>query len=76
VLLVSSIAGVLTHVPAGLGVTEVVFVTLLGQQVPAGELIAGLLAFRAVYYLAPLLLGAAIYLLLEARARRARHSAR
>ncbi|MDF2642576.1 MAG: hypothetical protein K0R45_1849, partial [Pseudomonas sp.] len=32
VLLISSIAGVITHIPAGLGVLETVFITLLSHQ--------------------------------------------
>ncbi len=53
-LLVAAVAGVLAHVPAGLGVTEAVFVALLGHQVDKGQLLAALLAYRAVYYLGPL----------------------
>ena len=59
------------HVPAGLGVIEAVFVAVLG---PAGmdlagepRLLAALLAYRAVYYLLPLLFALAFYLAFEAR---------
>lgn len=67
VLLVGAIAGVITHVPAGLGVLEVVFVTLLSHQIHRSELLAALLAYRAVYYLAPLILATLVYLVIEAR---------
>ncbi|MFG5409540.1 hypothetical protein ABXN37_17445 [Piscinibacter sakaiensis] len=67
-LLVAAVAGVLTHVPAGLGVLEAVFVALLGGTVPPATLVAALLLYRAFYYLAPLLLAAVVYLVLEARA--------
>lgn len=70
VLLVAAVAGVITHVPAGLGVLEVVFVALLSHQLPRHELLAGLLAYRAIYYLAPLAVAAVTYLVMELRARR------
>ena len=78
VLLIAAIAGVITHVPAGLGVLEAVFVALLGRQVPQADLIAGLLAYRALYYLAPLALAAAVLATIESNAAAvaARHSRR
>jgi glycosyltransferase 2 family protein len=66
-LLVAAVAGVLTHVPAGLGVLEAVFVTLLSSQMPATELLAALLAYRGIYYLVPLAIAAVVYLILETR---------
>lgn len=69
VLMAASFAAVLTHIPAGLGVLEAVFLALLGGQVGEGPLLAALLAYRAIYYLGPLLLGTSTYLALEARAR-------
>jgi len=69
VYLLASIAGVVTYVPAGLGVLEAVFVLLLGSQVGETKLLTALLAYRAVYYLGPLALAALSYPLLEAFAR-------
>ena len=40
VLLIGAIAGVVAHVPAGLGVFEFVFLALLSHVVPEGRLIA------------------------------------
>lgn len=71
-LLLAAVAGVLTHVPAGLGVLEAVFVTMLAPMVPAAQVLGALLAYRAMYYLAPLAL--ASLLLLIAPARRASES--
>lgn len=65
VLLVAAVAGVITHVPAGIGVLEAVFVALLGHRMPHGELLAALLAYRAIYYLAPLALAGALFLVLD-----------
>ena len=73
VLLVAAVAGVITHVPAGLGVLETVFVVLLSHQLPRSELLAALLAYRGIYYLLPLMLATVVYLILEIRARRREH---
>lgn len=70
-LLVAAVAGVLAHIPAGLGVLEAVFIALLGTQVPRHELLGALLAYRALYYLLPLLLATVMYLVMEARERAA-----
>ena len=69
VLLLSAVAGVITHVPAGLGVLEAVFIAMLSHLVPQHELLAALLAYRALYYLAPLLLAGVVYARLEAKAK-------
>lgn len=71
VLLLASVATAMAHIPAGIGVLEAVFIALLGHLVPQPQLLAGLLAYRAFYYLAPLLLAVAAYLTFEARGKRA-----
>lgn len=70
ILLISSIAGVIAHIPAGLGVIEAVFVAFLSGQLSKGSIIAGLIGYRAIYFLIPLLLAVFVYVLLEARARK------
>lgn len=70
VLLLAAIAGVITHIPAGLGVLEAVFVALLSHLMPRHELLAALVAYRVVYYLAPLGLATLMYLVMEARAKK------
>jgi glycosyltransferase 2 family protein len=60
-LLASAIALAVIDVPAGLGVTETVFLAMLGSQVPVHELLAALLAYRALYFGGPLLLALALY---------------
>ena len=73
VLLVSSIAGVIVHIPAGIGVLEAVFIALLASEhVSQGIIIAALLAYRVLYYFLPLLLALVGYLLLEGRAKKLR----
>lgn len=75
VLLVGAIAGVVLHVPAGLGVFEAVFIALLGHRVPEVHLLAALLGYRALYYIGPLVVAALLYLVMELRARRLRRHA-
>jgi uncharacterized membrane protein YbhN (UPF0104 family) len=70
VLLIAAVAGVITHVPAGLGVLEAVFVALLSHEVPEHQLIGALLGYRALYYIAPLAVAALLYLSVEVRTRR------
>jgi len=70
VLLISSIAGVIIHIPAGIGVLEAVFLALLqGEPISHGAIIAALLAYRVLYFIAPLLLALVLYLWLESRAK-------
>lgn len=70
VLLLAAIAGVITHIPAGLGVIEAVFLALLGAQVEDGPLLGALVAYRGIYYLLPALIAVGVYLALEGQARR------
>lgn len=64
-LLAGAIAGVVTHVPGGWGVLEFVALKLLAGQAPDTELVAGVLAYRAVYYLLPLGMALAGFIALE-----------
>ncbi len=69
VLLLAAVAGVLAHVPAGLGVLEAVFMALLAHALPEPQLLAALLAYRVIYYLVPLALATLAFGVMEARAR-------
>lgn len=64
-LLGSAVIGLVVRVPAGLGVVEAVFIASLGSQLGQGPLLAALLAYRCVHYLAPLALGLATFAVLE-----------
>lgn len=68
-LLLAAVAGVITRIPAGLGVLEAVFVALLSQQMPRHELLAALVAYRLIYFIVPLGVASLVYLVMEARAR-------
>jgi uncharacterized membrane protein YbhN (UPF0104 family) len=72
ILLISAIAGVVTHIPAGLGVLEAIFLAMLQHQMPASALLAALIGYRALYFLLPLLVACVLYLVLERRAGRRR----
>ncbi|WP_312312451.1 YbhN family protein [Atlantibacter sp.] len=73
VLLVSSIAGAIVHIPAGIGVLEAVFIALLaGEHTSQGKIIAALLAYRVLYFFIPLMLALVCYLWLESRAKKLR----
>jgi len=65
VLMISSIAGIWSHVPGGVGIIELVFLKLLSDQLPASELVAAVLAFRVIYYLIPFAMAVVSYLYLE-----------
>lgn len=73
VLLVAAVAGVISHVPAGLGVLEAVVLALLAAgPLARNELMAAVLAYRAAYYWLPLAFAALLYLGMELSARKLR----
>lgn len=63
--LMAMVAVVLTHVPGGAGVLEVVILHLTTASPQA--VFAALLCFRVIYYLLPLLLAAVIFAIYEVR---------
>lgn len=73
ILMISSIAGVVTHIPAGLGVIEVVFITLLQHEFAKSELLAALIGYRALYFIFPLAIACLTYLVLEKRSKALRN---
>lgn len=75
VLLAASIVGVMTPIPAGLGVLEAVYLALLSGTVAQGTLMGAVLAYRALYYLLPLAGGVLMYGTLERLASRERSAA-
>ncbi|HTV19174.1 MAG TPA: bifunctional lysylphosphatidylglycerol flippase/synthetase MprF, partial [Polyangiaceae bacterium] len=75
--LLAQLAGLVSHVPGGLGVFETVMLTALGKHVGVAPLVAALAAFRAMYYLLPLLVAALLLVASELlRPERARAIAR
>lgn len=62
--MIASVAGVLTHVPAGLGVLEAVFLRM-NFEISSSLILVALLSYRFVYYLLPLFIAIPSYLSLE-----------
>jgi phosphatidylglycerol lysyltransferase len=58
-------AGIMSHVPGGVGVFETVMLLLL-PGTPADALLASILVYRGVYYLAPLAVGLVLMAAYEA----------
>ncbi len=73
VLCVAAITGAMSHIPGGLGVLEAVFVAMLGWKLGTGPVLGAVIAYRALYYLAPLVVAGVVFVLLEAYARRHPH---
>lgn len=61
---IAFVAGQLSNVPAGLGVLEAALLLML-PQVPPAKLLGSVLAYRAVYEVAPLLVALALLLIYE-----------
>jgi phosphatidylglycerol lysyltransferase len=68
---VAVIAGIISHVPGGVGVFEAVMLFAL-PGVPADALLGSLLAYRAVYYVVPLVFGTLLFGSKELSAQRGR----
>jgi uncharacterized membrane protein YbhN (UPF0104 family) len=71
ILLLSTVAVFVIHIPAGLGVIEAVFVAMLHRSIGHQHILAALICYRAFFYLAPLLLATIAFAVLELSARRA-----
>lgn len=65
------IAGIISHMPGGIGVFEAVILLAL-PEVPPEALAGSLLAYRAIYYMVPLLCGTVLFASQELAAQRGR----
>ncbi len=59
VFIVAQIAGVVSHVPGGLGVFESLVLLLLKGDIPTPGIVGSLVAYRLVYYVVPFAVAAA-----------------
>ncbi len=64
------LCGVLSQVPGGLGVFETLMLLLLAPYLPPAPVLGALLAYRIIYYLVPLGLGAVLIATYEVRQRK------
>lgn len=62
---VASMAGVVSHVPGGVGVFESVVIAALPASVPVDQAVTGLLLFRLIYFLLPFVIALAGLSLVE-----------
>ena len=68
--LLAQVVGVVSHVPAGLGVFETMMVLLLAPWLPGDAVLGSALAYRLVYYLLPLVVAVVLFAGFELRERR------
>ncbi|HEY6645426.1 bifunctional lysylphosphatidylglycerol flippase/synthetase MprF, partial [Povalibacter sp.] len=71
IYVIACTVGLLSHVPGGVGVFESMVLLFL-PQVPRHDLLGALIAYRAIYYLAPLALALVLFAFREVVAQRAR----
>ncbi len=64
--LLAQVAGVVSHVPAGLGVFETVMVLLLAPWLPGDAVLGSAVAYRLVYYLLPMAVAITLFAGFEA----------
>lgn len=67
VYLTALLAGLVSHVPGGLGVFESVTLLLLSPQVPAPIVLGALLAYRGIFHLLPLTIAVVAFGAFEVR---------
>lgn len=67
VYLAATMAGIVSHVPGGVGVFETVVIAALPASVGTADAAAALLVYRAVYYILPFIVALAMLAMAEAR---------
>lgn len=70
VFLTAVFVGLVSHVPGGLGVIEVCLIHLLGPALSPEQVLAGMVVYRALNFLAPLVLAGTLFAWDAARASR------
>lgn len=66
-VLLGAVAGLVSRIPAGLGVLEAVGTAVLSAYMPAPQALAAILAYRTLYFFAPLALAALAFGMVELR---------
>jgi phosphatidylglycerol lysyltransferase len=70
VYVLALVAGLITHVPGGLGVFDTVVLVGLSDRLPGDAVLAGLVVYRVVYYLLPVIGAGLLFGAVEAIAAR------
>lgn len=65
VYIIALVVGVLSHVPGGVGVFEVIMLSAFSAQIGVAQLAAALLIYRLIYLLVPLIIAGVILLINE-----------
>jgi phosphatidylglycerol lysyltransferase len=68
--LLAQLLGLISHVPAGLGVFDTAIVLLLTNWLPGDQALGGVIAYRIIYYLMPLALAVPLFVGYELLQRR------
>ncbi len=71
IFLIAFVAGIVSHVPGGIGVFESVVIVLLPPEVSEGAVFAALMVYRIIYYLLPLMTAAGALVMYELMLHRA-----
>lgn len=66
-VLLGAVAGLISRIPAGLGVLEAVGTAVLSAYMPAPQALAAILAYRTLYFFAPLAVAAVAFGIVELR---------
>lgn len=64
---IALVAGLLSHVPGGLGVFEAIILLACGDRAPVEQILSALVLYRVIYYLLPLILAAILLAAYEVR---------
>jgi phosphatidylglycerol lysyltransferase len=64
---IAIVAGILTHVPGGIGVFETVMLLAAGTGVPRDAMLAALLLNRGIYYVLPMIVATGMLIVYELR---------
>jgi uncharacterized membrane protein YbhN (UPF0104 family) len=65
-------AGLISTVPGGLGVFETVILLSLPETISQADILGGLIAYRAIYYLLPLIVAILLFIIKEIQEQRRR----
>ncbi len=67
IFLLGQIASLVAQIPAGLGIFEAVMLWGMSPAVPAAAMVVGLVGYRVIYFLLPLVIAATIWAVREGR---------
>lgn len=65
IFIIAQLAGLFSQVPGGIGIFEGSFLLLTSGDYPSSQILAALIAFRAVYYFSPLLVAGILLAIYE-----------